>query len=276
MKKIVVVILNFINYEETFGCVDSVLLQKYSNFEIVIVDNGSANKSYEKLKDKYKKNKSVHILRANKNYGFAKGNNIGITYARKNLSADFVLLMNSDIRLIDTDYIFALSSRYRQNIAILGSRIIQRDGSIQRKYFEFVRFPETLFYYLQLIGDYFNFYLLSEKMEKILLKYKRIEILHGSCFMLTPSFFKYYKFLYPKTFLYCEEILLYIMCRNVDLEEKKVESIFVIHKGKQSTKYLGKDIFLIKKKYLISSYKYVVWESFKTYMKIKYNGVLKK
>ncbi len=272
MQKVVVVVLNFMNYKETLHCVDSILSQKNIAFEIIIVDNGSVNESYRELKIEYKNNKQIHIIRSNKNYGFAKGNNIGINYARQRLSADYVLLLNSDTKLIDSNYISILVSKYEENIAVISSRIIQKRGHIQEKYYDYVNFPDTLFLYLQLICDYYGFSILSKKFTQLLKSSEKTEIIHGSCFMLTPAFFKHYEMLYDKTFLYSEEVLLYIYCKNAHLMQIKTEETTILHKGKQSSKYLYENRGSIKRKYLIASYKYVVWESFKTYLR---TGLLK-
>lgn len=265
--KTVIVILNYMNYKETFNCVDSALLQEGVAFEIVIIDNGSENESYRELVKKYKSNKGIHVLRGNKNYGFAKGNNIGIRYAKEKLAADFVLVLNSDTEFIQKDYLEIMIANYKKGTAVIGSRIIQKSGLVQEKYYAYVDFPETFLFYLWLVGGYCGFQRLSEKLYGYLKKFDRVEILHGSCFMLTPSFFRYYRGLYPRTFLYSEEVLLYLYCRNVGLSQLKIEEAAILHKGKRSSKYLYENNASMKDKYLISSYKYVVWESFKAYIK---------
>ena len=270
MKKVAVVILNYMNYKETFQCVDSILTQKDVSFEIIIVDNGSTNDSCTELWSNYRDNKLIHILKNKKNYGFAKGNNIGISYARQKLSADFVLLLNSDTELIQSDYISVLLSAYKENIAVISGKIIQKRGMIQEKYYEYVEFPQTLFLYMKLVCDDYGCSRISEKLEHLLKKTKKTEILHGSCLMLTPSFFKYYSMLYPKTFLYSEEILLYIYCEKAGLIQARAEEAEILHKGKRSSKYLYGNMNSIRRKYQIASYKYVVWESFKVYMKKRF------
>ena len=43
MKKLGVVILNYMNYQDTIECTESFLKQEYPELEIVIVDNHSDN-----------------------------------------------------------------------------------------------------------------------------------------------------------------------------------------------------------------------------------------
>lgn len=169
--------------------------------------------------------------------------------------------------MIQEDYISILISKYKENIAVISGRIIQQRGEIQERYYEYVNFPDTLYFYLQLFFDYHGLSLLSNKCKQMLKKRDKTEVLHGSCLMLTPSFFKYYKMLYHRTFLYSEEVLLYIYCNNAGITQMKVEEAVILHKGKRSSKYLYGNKDSKKMRYLTASYKYVVWESFKAYVK---------
>lgn len=276
MEKVVVVVLNYMNYKETFQCVDSMLFQKNVSYEIIIVDNGSSNGSYAELRKRYRDNHLIHVLHSHTNYGFAKGNNIGINYAKRKLSADFVLLLNSDTELIQDDYLSILMSKYRNNIAVIGSEIIQKREMVSEKFCRYVDFPDTLFFYLYLVCGYYGISKLTNQLDKILQKKNRTEILAGSCLMLTPSFFKHYKGLYPRTFLYAEEELLYISCQNAGLCQYKTEEAAILHKGGKSSKYFFERMRTVGTKYLIASYKYVLWESFKFYLKRNLKNILQK
>jgi len=271
-EKAGIVILNYMNYTETFNCVDSALQQEDISFEIVIVDNGSTNESSQELKKKYRSNKLVHLLRTGKNYGFAKGNNIGIKYAKERLKADFILVTNSDTEFLQKDYLKRLIANYRNGIGVISSRIVQKSGLVQEKYYAYVYFPETLFFYLWILSEHCGSQKLSERIYRVLKKYDRVEIPHGSCFMLTPSFFRHYSGLYSRTFLYSEEVLLYLYCMDAKLSQVKAEEAVILHKGKRSSKYLYENSASEKDKYLLSSYKYVVWESLKAYLKFKLKG----
>ena len=77
-NKVAIIILNYEAYHETEKCVKSIFDKGLDVEGIVIVDNASSNESFSYLKRKYKSNKSVKIVKSNKNVGFAKGNNIGI------------------------------------------------------------------------------------------------------------------------------------------------------------------------------------------------------
>lgn len=267
MCKAAVCVLNYLNYKETMDCVDSILQQKGCTYQIIVVDNGSDNDSYSSLKEKYSGNRKVTVIRANRNYGFAKGHNIGIHYARKHFGADYVLLLNSDIILAEENYIAKMINADEDNVGVLGSRIVMRDGREYRFEKQYTAFPATLYRYMQLFfycngacktADYFK-----RAAEK---RYVSEDILHGSAFMLTPGFFRHYTGLYDKTFLYEEETLLYLNCRRCGLTEKRVNETYVVHKGGQSTKLFYGGKLSQTEKYIFRAYKYVLLESIRDYL----------
>ncbi len=267
MCKVAVCVLNYLNYKETMDCVDSALLQTGCTYHIIVVDNGSDNGSYSYLREKYRDKEMVTVLHANRNYGFAKGHNIGIHYARKHFGADYILLLNSDIVLAEENYIRKMIEADEDGVGVLGSRIVTRDGREYRFEKQYTTFPATLFRYLQLLfycngvykgADYFE---LAAKT-----RYVSEEILHGSAFMLTPAYFRHYTGLYDKTFLYEEETLLYFYCNRCGLKEKKVDNTYVIHKGGQSTKLFYNGKMSKNERYILKSYKYVLYESICDYL----------
>lgn len=126
MGNISFVILNYKTYEESIACAESVLAtQTYPDIWIVIVDNGSKNGSVEKLEEHFAGEERVHIIAAEENLGFAKGNNLGIAYAREHFLPDFIVAANSDIILEQPDYCEQLIAIYeRKPYAILGGDIV--------------------------------------------------------------------------------------------------------------------------------------------------------
>jgi GT2 family glycosyltransferase len=70
-------------------CLDSALNLKYDNYEVIVVNNGSTDKTREILKD-YEKD--LRIINLKKNIGLCGGNNI----AYYNSRSEFVLLLEQD------------------------------------------------------------------------------------------------------------------------------------------------------------------------------------
>lgn len=126
MGNISFVILNYKTYEEAIACTESVLAtQTWKDIRIVIVDNGSGNGSVEKLKERFAGDEKVHVVAAEKNLGFARGNNLGIRYAREHFDPDFIVAANSDIIFEQRDYCEQLEAVYAERpFAILGGDIV--------------------------------------------------------------------------------------------------------------------------------------------------------
>lgn len=95
--KVFILLLNWNNINETLECLESLKKIEYSDFEIIIVDNGSQDNSFEKLSQFKESNNQFHIkiLKNSENLGFGGGNNTGIDYAYRN-NADYVLILNND------------------------------------------------------------------------------------------------------------------------------------------------------------------------------------
>ena len=76
--------------------------------------------------------------------------------------------------------------------------------------------------------------------------------------MFTPDFFNYYEGFYPRTFLYFEEIILYLMCQEKNLKQVYVDDAEIFHKVHGSSEVsFGNDRATISK-YLLKSEKYVI------------------
>lgn len=100
MGTICFVILNYKTWREAAACAESILkTQQGQDIRIVLVDNGSGNGSEESLREEFAGEKRVHVIASEKNLGFARGNNLGIRYARSHFEPDFIVAANSDIIL---------------------------------------------------------------------------------------------------------------------------------------------------------------------------------
>ncbi|MFA5880539.1 MAG: glycosyltransferase, partial [Candidatus Margulisiibacteriota bacterium] len=78
--KISVIVLNWNNYKDSKECLASLMNQNYTNLDIIFVDNGSTDKSADRLKKEFK---NIKFICNTENFGYAKGNNIGIKHAIK-------------------------------------------------------------------------------------------------------------------------------------------------------------------------------------------------
>jgi GT2 family glycosyltransferase len=84
-----IIVLNWNGKQWMDKCLTSIRQQDYQNIETIFVDNRSTDGSVEYLKLKFP---WVRVIENDKNYGFAKGNNIGINAAE----GELILLLNND------------------------------------------------------------------------------------------------------------------------------------------------------------------------------------
>lgn len=72
--------------------IESVLNQSYSDLELIIVDDGSIDKSPDIIHQLAEKNKQIVSIKVNKNKGVANARNTGITEAK----GEFIMCLDSD------------------------------------------------------------------------------------------------------------------------------------------------------------------------------------
>ena len=93
MPKVGIIISNYNGWQDTLVCLESLQLQTFTDFEIILIDYASPNDSVAQLQDKLPPN--TVFLPQQQNVGFAAANNIGIRRALAD-GCDFALLLNND------------------------------------------------------------------------------------------------------------------------------------------------------------------------------------
>jgi GT2 family glycosyltransferase len=87
-----IIILNWNSHEMTAECIRSLRAMDTSDFEIIVVDNGSSDGSADKLLQQFPQ---ITVLPQAENLGFAAGCNVGMRHALAD-QAEYVLLLNND------------------------------------------------------------------------------------------------------------------------------------------------------------------------------------
>ncbi len=224
--KIVYVVLHYLGTRDTIDCVDSIvnnLKSKIHKSLIVVVDNGSPNKSYADLEFAFRDYSSVKLIKSKENLGFAKGNNLGYKYAKYQLKADFIVLLNNDTVISQAGFSDSIVRKYKEKqYAVLGPDIVAADGYHQNPgskqswsskeliLFRLKKRIRLLLSYLHLDG------IISKVIEQFKDVYRTetlvgdVEntILHGACLIFSPLYVKRFEGLHDETFLYREEDIL--------------------------------------------------------------------
>ncbi len=91
-----IIILNWNGADDTLACLDS-LLKAEGDFRVYVVDNGSTDDSLQRIRAWLDAHDGfdAQLVPLDKNYGFARGNNMGLEVAREN-APDSYLLLNND------------------------------------------------------------------------------------------------------------------------------------------------------------------------------------
>lgn len=119
------------NYPEIDRCLISLKKEqkRCKNLRVVVVDNASADNESKRIKKKFP---WVCLIQNKKNYGFAKGNNIGIKYALKKFNPNYIFLLNNDTEVksnaIKSMVEFAES---RKETGIVGCKLLYPNKLIQ-------------------------------------------------------------------------------------------------------------------------------------------------
>ncbi len=114
-----VIIPNYNGAEFIKECIDSLKLQEYKDFEIIVVDNGSKDDSADLVEREYP---GIRLKRLDQNYGFSRAVNEGLRMSE----APFVILLNSDTR-VETGFVGALVSAIKSDESVfsVASKMIQ-------------------------------------------------------------------------------------------------------------------------------------------------------
>jgi len=231
------VILHYIAADETIKCVDSILQNVNGEKKIIVVDNSSPNDSYKEIRNKYSDCECVDVIKTDSNIGFAKGNNFGYEYTVSKYSPDFIVVMNNDMEIEQSDFIDKIIESYEKNkFHIMGPDIY----STKKKYHQNPQTRKILGY--DELKKLHRDLKLKEKLLfmvylKALLKgnknsqdveedrsslpfvdtVKNGVLLHGSCYVFSKKYIDINskECFYPETFMYMEaEILYYLAIKN--------------------------------------------------------------
>lgn len=192
MKPIVSIIsVHFNQIALTEAFINSVLGQSYTDFELIIVDNGSVGEPLSPLLDKYP---MVCFIISKENLGFAGGNNLGIEKSQ----GGFLFFLNNDTEIQD-DTIEILVEHFKKHplcgmlspkIKYYDTNTIQYAGSGE---INFYTGRNTRVGYKEIDSGQFD-------------RVYRTEIIHGAAMMVSRQLINSVGMMPAEFFLYYEEI----------------------------------------------------------------------
>jgi hypothetical protein len=116
-----VIIVTYNSADCIAACVESVLAQTGASFEVIVVDNASADGTLARLK-----NLSCRVIPSAENLGFGRGNNLGFAAS----SGRYIYLLNPDAKLVAENSLVELCRHMDANprCGMAGTLIRSADG----------------------------------------------------------------------------------------------------------------------------------------------------
>lgn len=112
------------------SCVDSILLKtELTNYEIVIVDNGSVERETKKYLSKLSEKENIRVLNYSAPFNFSAINNYAVSQCPE---SEFVLLLNNDVEVINKGWLSEMVSLAKQeDVGCVGAKLYYTNGLIQ-------------------------------------------------------------------------------------------------------------------------------------------------
>lgn len=211
-KKTAIILVNWNSFEYTHQCILSLnqLIQK--DFDIIVVDNGSADESGKKLKATHP---NIILIESDTNLGFTGGNNLGLTYSLQQ-AYTYSMLLNNDTE-VAPDFLEILTGYMDEH---------PETGAIQ---------PKIYYHHNRSIlwdgGSYFNRILgiaytsghgkVPGKKHEVI---KEVDWITGCCLLTRNSILKETGFLAKNFFIYYEDV-------DLSFRIKKTGSKLIYHPG---------------------------------------------
>ncbi|MBI5776231.1 MAG: glycosyltransferase family 2 protein [Nitrospirae bacterium] len=125
-----VVLLNWNQEQDTSECLESLRLVRDVPLRVILVDNGSARDSVDRLERRFPE---ATVIRLPENRGFAAGNNVGIERALQE-GVSHVLLLNNDT-LVEAGFLKPLLDALRRDRAGAAGPKIYHHPDVARLWF---------------------------------------------------------------------------------------------------------------------------------------------
>lgn len=254
------VILHYKDYESTERCVRSIVrMDQQERIRMVIVDNDIEKDQAERDAgmQKYKEYKNAAVLSIRENGGFSYANNQGYVYARNEQKADFILVLNNDIKFQQYDFLQKLDEAYQKHgCHVLGPDIIHYEtGAHQNPLDTRLRTKTEAEYTVRMNRRALRFYSLLyplllwnyKRMEKKQIKKRQIYADYstwkddivpcGACLIFTPKFVQCEDLAFmPETPFFYEEYILTYRCRKNNYKIVYDPVLQVYHENGKATK----------------------------------------
>ena len=248
------VVLNYNDSETTISFVNAI--KNYDSINtIVVVDNCSEEEEFKKILSI--KTKKIIVLRSYTNGGYAKGNNLGISYCLNNLHSKYIAISNPDVIICEEvicECVTFLSKHSEFTMVAPSMKNLKNQivGSAWklRPWFKYASAGLRFSKHQPFLNE----------CQNITQEYAPCDCLAGSFFVLDGEQFLKIGLFDEKTFLYCEETILGF--KNGQDKSAVLLNSFFVHAHSTSINKTYKSE-LKKKKMLWKSKRYVLYKYYR-------------
>ena len=229
---IAVVIVHWINIDDTIECIESLTEINYPRFHLFLVNNGSPDFDYERVKKVFPE---THVILSKDNLGFAGGYNLGIEKGI-NTTADYFFLLNNDTVVSPDIFNILIPPMIDPNVGVVGPAI--------ENYYE----PERIWF----SGGKFSRVLGFSYRRRPLITFeqsKSVDWINGCAMLIKRDVIEEIGILWEPFFLYFEDLDFCLRARRANYLCVQVGKSLVKHKISASGGLLGNDQFSPNKAY---------------------------
>lgn len=225
--KVSIVIINWNGYKDTIKCLSTLKIISYDNLFIIVVDNGSTDKSVQEIETSHPE---VDIIKLDNNTGFTGGSNAGI-HAALEKDAEYIFLLNNDTLIDDATIIGRMIGYLESHIDVgIASPVI-------------LNYPERKIWFagghldrntgiitLEKQGHDYNKSLTSSANESA----RSVTFLYGCALFIRADLLRKVDGFYEPYFLTSEESELCIRAMDLGYKLALLEDVYLYHKVAQS------------------------------------------
>jgi len=249
-----VIVLNYNAGELLLNCVDSLKKSKYTNLEILVVDNISSDDSQKKCKEKFP---DIKLIQNEENLGYCGGNNVGI----KEVTGEFIVILNPDT-IVDPNWLNGLISAYEK----FGEGLYQpKILSLNEK--DIIQSTGNMLHV-------FGFGFARDKGNKVIDKKEEIERIgyaSGTCLFTSRKIIEKIGLLDEFLFLYHDDLDLGWRAAQIGINSYYIPDSKIFHVESYSLKWSAKKFYWLERnrKYCLQTH-----YSKETYEKMKFSLML--
>lgn len=222
--KYAVIILNYNTATDALAAVESVITSAKKNDEYIVcvVDGGSSKIGEKEILESYK-NPYYRFLILDKNIGYARGNNAGVKYIKKEFAPEYIVIMNPDVLIREQGVISDLISDIVMNPNAVGGQPLVNNVRMRLDPLKQINIRKVPTYYDCIIESSVCLKrIFKKKYERTIYKKqmpytKKIlyEVPSGAFFIIETDIFEKIGYFSEKTFLYQEENILGSRVKNI-------------------------------------------------------------